>query len=101
MGPKHLTTSMSTSTESEFGSSGLSNPGTFLPGERPRNRGISTLLMLTYASLTSFVGVIPGIGRGRASTTARIAKDGIELSTEFLSFRPQIFSIIGTINCGV
>lgn len=60
-----------------------------------------TRLRLLYASLTSLVGGTPGEGRGRASTTERMAIDGRELSTEFLSFKLQSFSIIGAISCGV
>lgn len=62
---------------------------------RPSSLGINTLLILVYASRTSFVAAWPGWGRGRASMTLRSARAGTELSTEFWSRRVVSFSIKG------
>lgn len=56
--------------------------------------------MLLYASKVSLLGCVPGMGRGRASTTERMAIAGMELSTEFSSLSAVSFSIRGPIKLG-
>lgn len=61
----------------------------------PVRRGIRTLLIAEYASMTSFPGATPGTGRCRVVTTVRSASAGTEASTEFSVDSFDNFSIKG------